>query len=106
LIRHGPSHQRVRAGSTATFRCLFDIVPPATVSIVWSKDDRPLTSDQGQDQDQGRGRVTFADSGQLLMIANTSIADTGLYTCSARDSGNKNDASTATASGRLVVEGN
>ena len=94
-MRSGPHHQRVRAGAPVTFKCM--AVAESRVygapTIQWLRDDKPLLF--GRD-----GRLAVDPVDNTLTIKNTSIADTGVYTCVATH-GQSYDS----ASAQLIVEG-
>ena len=94
-IRHGPKHTRARAGQTVTFHCSAgtDSLRNGKPSVEWRRDDERIKFNRDR-------RFKKDELDNTLTIFNTSIVDTGLYTCVAR-LGDDTD----TVSAQLIVEG-
>ena len=96
FVRSGPEHQRVRAGDPVTFECVAaaQSLVYGMPTIHWLRDDKPLRYPSKDN------RLLVDPLDNTLTISNTSIADTGVYTCVA-----KHGDSYDSASAQLIVEG-
>uniref|UniRef100_A0A671UYG9 Neural cell adhesion molecule L1 n=1 Tax=Sparus aurata TaxID=8175 RepID=A0A671UYG9_SPAAU len=88
-IVRAPEHQSAIRGSTARFDCKVKSDPSLSVTVAWTKDDKPL---------QLGWRLRKDD--ESLTIPNVNEGDEGMYTCTV-----KSEIDQDTASARLTVLG-
>ncbi|XP_030276506.1 neurofascin homolog (chicken) a isoform X19 [Sparus aurata] len=86
-IVRAPEHQSAIRGSTARFDCKVKSDPSLSVTVAWTKDDKPL---------QLGWRLRKDD--ESLTIPNVNEGDEGMYTCTV-----KSEIDQDTASARLTV---
>uniref|UniRef100_A0A671UVJ4 Neurofascin homolog (chicken) a n=1 Tax=Sparus aurata TaxID=8175 RepID=A0A671UVJ4_SPAAU len=86
-IVRAPEHQSAIRGSTARFDCKVKSDPSLSVTVAWTKDDKPL-------------QLGWRKDDESLTIPNVNEGDEGMYTCTV-----KSEIDQDTASARLTVLG-
>ena len=91
MIRDGPEYYEVAAGQTATIRCNAVADSSLNLTIEWLRGDWHIDFEL---------EPHFVESDASLTIHNTTVLDTGDYTCVA-----KTILDTATAKTTIIVQG-